>query len=109
MRVSPAGLWMAASLIAMLIACSDGTANMPSRDAGLDAEGAETTAKPDALTACPDMPFAHADAPCIGDFLCRSPVKCCSGGTVCSEHGHQCTNGVFKYLGFNDACFGQPP
>jgi len=96
---------MAACLVAMLIGCVDSTTNNSSDDAGPDAQDAG----PDLLTACPDMPFAHADAPCAGDFLCRTPVKCCSGGTVCSAYGHQCTNGVFKNLGFNDSCFGRPP
>jgi hypothetical protein len=94
--------------MAMPLACADSETSMSIRDAGPDAEQDEAS-EPKALTACPDKPFDHADAPCVGDFLCRTPVKCCSGGTVCSENAHQCMNGSLKYLGFNDTCFGQPP
>jgi hypothetical protein len=73
----------------------------------MDAGGVDPGAEP--LVACPDMPFEHNDMPCVGDFLCTTPVKCCSGGMQCSEYGHKCVDGVFKLLGFNDGCFGLPP
>ena len=92
-------------MFGILVACADGNGEKP--DAGPDAGDVGPGVEP--LTACPSMPFDHNDMPCVGDFLCRTPVKCCNGGAVCSEQGHQCMNGVFKYLGFNDSCVGQPP
>jgi len=83
MRSLHAWRWWTATLqLVALYACSDGKEGMSKRDAGADAGDVEPGTRP--LTACPDVPFDHNDMPCVGDFLCTTPVKCCNAGTLCS-------------------------
>ena len=53
-----------------------------------------------ALTSCPESYMTKAA--CIGEFLCQRQTSC-SACACCSEAA-QCRDGVFSYLGFNDAC-----